>query len=152
SADPAGNSATSPATSSAAASFLVTDTTLPSIISVSESCSVTSVSVIFSIQTSQSHMTPLKTQAIQIALTGNWEKAAQLNIEILKENPEDTEALNRLAFALAALGNNKEAKEAYDRVLIIDPLNPIAQRGLKRINTSSGYKTVTPSHLISNMF
>lgn len=97
-------------------------------------------------------MTPLKTQAIQIALTGDWQKAAQLNIEILKETPEDTEALNRLAFALNALGNTKEAKEAYDRVLSIDPLNPIAQRGLKRLTTPSSYKPSVPAKLMSNMF
>lgn len=97
-------------------------------------------------------MMPLKTQAIQIALSGNWEKAAQLNIEILKTDPNDTEALNRLAFALAAMGNTKEAKEAYERVLSIDSLNPIALRGIKRLNTPNSYKADTTPHLISNMF
>ncbi|HSD98869.1 MAG TPA: tetratricopeptide repeat protein [Patescibacteria group bacterium] len=93
----------------------------------------------------------LKNQAIQIALNGNWQEAAKLNIEILKENPEDTDALNRLGFALSALGNKKEAKETYDRVLIIDPLNPIATRGLKRLSTA-GSQTNMPTKLLSNMF
>lgn len=96
-------------------------------------------------------MIPLKTQAIQIALNGNWTEAAHLNIEILKENPNDTDALNRLAFALLALGNKKEAKETYERVLAIDPLNAIAQRGLKRVSSSSS-PTIMPTHLLSNMF
>lgn len=97
-------------------------------------------------------MTSLKTQAIQIALTGNWQQAASLNIEILKENPKDTEALNRLAFALIALGNLQEAKETYERVLSIDQLNPIAMRGLKRLSTPGNHFTNVPTHLVSNMF
>jgi len=95
---------------------------------------------------------PLKQQAIEVALTGNWKEAAKLNIEILKEDPQDTESLNRLAFALIALGKNKLAKESYEKVLDVDPLNPIAQRGMKRL--SSGMKKVVnpPTQLISNMF
>lgn len=97
-------------------------------------------------------MTALKTQAIQIALTGDWNKAAELNEEILRENPKDTEALNRLAFALTALGNIKKAKETYDKVLAIDPLNPIAERGLKRLNSPGNHSAGIPTHLVSNMF
>lgn len=97
-------------------------------------------------------MNLLKNQAIQIALTGDWEKAILLNEEILRENPKDTETLNRLAFALTALGKIKEAKEVYERVVSIDPLNPIAQRGLKRLNTPGNHSAGIPSHLVSNMF
>jgi len=94
----------------------------------------------------------LKQQAIQIALLGNWKEAAKLNIEILKENPNDTESLNRLAFALIALGNSKQAKEAYEKVLAIDSLNSIAQRGLKKLSTPGNHSTIIPTHLVSNMF
>ena len=97
-------------------------------------------------------MLPLKTQAIQIALNGNWTEAAKLNIEILKENPKDIDALNRLAFALGSLGNKKEAKEAYERALLLDPLNPIASRGLKRLNASGSGQVNAPTKLLSNMF
>ena len=96
-------------------------------------------------------MLPLKTQAITISLKGDWVEAARLNVEILKENPNDTDALNRLAFALTALGNSKEAKEAYERVLSLDPLNAIAMRGLKKL-ASAGTKTVVPTRLHSDMF
>src|SRR5579872_3845755 len=96
-------------------------------------------------------MTSLKTQANQIALTGDWQQAASLNIEILRTDPKDTEALNRLAFALIALGNIKEAKETYERVLTIDPLNPIAMRGLKRLNIPGNHNVHIP-HVVSNMF
>ncbi|HXS14883.1 MAG TPA: tetratricopeptide repeat protein [Candidatus Saccharimonadales bacterium] len=97
-------------------------------------------------------MNLLKSQAIQIALTGNWEKAVELNHEVLLTEPADTETLNRLAFAYTALGKSKEAKETYEKVLLIDPLNPIAQRGIKRINTSGVQNRLIPSHLVSNMF
>ncbi len=97
-------------------------------------------------------MNLLKNQAIQIALTGDWEKAIALNEELLKENPKDTETLNRLAFALTAFGKIKEAKETYEKVLTIDPLNPIAQRGVKRLNTPGNHSAGIPSHLVSNMF
>ena len=94
---------------------------------------------------------PLKQQAINTSLSGNWTEAARLNIEILKDNPKDTEALNRLGFALSALGNVKEAKETYDRVLEIDPLNPIASRGLKKLANSTK-PTGNPIKLMSTMF
>lgn len=97
-------------------------------------------------------MTSLKTQAIQIALTGNWEKAAYLNIQILQDKPDDTEALNRLAFALTALGNIKEAQKAYEKVLQVDPLNPIAQRGLKRLDSTRSQTLPIPSRLVGTMF
>lgn len=96
---------------------------------------------------------PLKQQAIDIALSGDYRQAAKLNIQILKENPKDTESLNRLAFALSALGKIKHAKEAYERVLGLDPLNPIAQRGLKRLTSAGSKKLINPpAQLVSNMF
>ncbi|GDX62094.1 hypothetical protein LBMAG33_4040 [Candidatus Levyibacteriota bacterium] len=81
-------------------------------------------------------MSSIKNQAIETALTGNWEKAIALNQELLKDNPQDTEALNRLAFALNAKRETKEAKKIYQQVLEIDMLNKIAIRGLKRISDS----------------
>lgn len=78
-------------------------------------------------------MIPLKTQAIQTALTGNWNKAITLNQELLKENPQDIETLNRIALAYTALGNPKEAKRFYQEVLQIDNQNPIALKNLKRL-------------------
>lgn len=79
-------------------------------------------------------MTLLKNQAIQTALTGDWNTAIFLNQELLKENPEDIETLNRLAFAYIVIGKIKEAKQTYQKVLKIDYNNPIALKGLKKIN------------------
>lgn len=78
-------------------------------------------------------MTPLKTQAIQTALIGDWSSAVNLNEEILKDSPNDIDTLNRLGFAYASLGNTKDARDIYQKVLALDTQNPIALRNLKRL-------------------
>ena len=97
-------------------------------------------------------MLPLKSQAIQIALTGNWEEAIALNQEILKEEPSDIDTLNRLAFAYTALGQLKAAKETYQKVLDIDSANPIAQKNLKKLTNVSATKINVPKTISTNMF
>ena len=78
-------------------------------------------------------MTSIKLQAIQTAMTGDWKNAISLNKKLLDENPEDIDTLNRLALAYAVSGKPKEAKNTYQRVLDIDPLNPIALKNVKRL-------------------
>lgn len=75
----------------------------------------------------------IKSQAIQTALMGNWDRAVSLNLELLKENPNDIDTLNRLAFAFSVLGKIKIARDTYQKVLIIDSQNPIAKKGLRRL-------------------
>lgn len=77
---------------------------------------------------------PLKTQAIQTALTGDWENAVNFNQQLLKENPDDIETLNRLAYAMMAMGKIKKAKDIYLKVLKIDTKNPIALKNIKRLS------------------
>ncbi len=76
--------------------------------------------------------------AIQAALTGDWEKAAQVNSKILKDNPEDCEALNRLARAYFELCELEKAKVCYQKVLEIDPANSIATKNLKLLAKGNG--------------
>lgn len=79
-------------------------------------------------------MNPLLAQkAIKAALTGNWSEAKSLNQEILKENPRDIDALNRLAHAEEELGAKTAAIKTYKKVLAHDPYNKIAQRALGRL-------------------
>lgn len=78
-------------------------------------------------------MTPLKSQAVQTALLGNWKNAIVLNQELLKEDPNDIETLNRLAFAYSVVGKVKDARSVYQKVLAIDSQNPIALKNLKRL-------------------
>lgn len=96
-------------------------------------------------------MIPLKSQAIQIALTGDWEQAISLNLEILKEEPKDIDTLNRLGFAYTILGKTQNAKETFQKVLDIDPANPIALKNIKKL--SGPTQKIKPSlHIATNMF
>ncbi len=78
-------------------------------------------------------MIPLKLQAIQTALKGDWITAITLNRELLKENPNDIETLNRLALAFTVVGRIKDAKSTYQKVLLLDNQNPIALKNTKRL-------------------
>lgn len=75
----------------------------------------------------------LKNQAIQTALEGNWQNAIVINKSLIHDNPEDIDALNRLALAYTITGKLKEAKSTYQKVVNLDPLNPIALRNLKKL-------------------
>lgn len=79
-------------------------------------------------------MTALKSQAIQTALVGDWANAISINKQILEEDPDDIDTLNRLAFAYMSNSQPKEAKTIYEKVLSLDMKNPIALRNLKRLN------------------
>jgi len=82
-------------------------------------------------------MKTTSSQAIQTALTGDWQNAISLNKSLLEDNPNDVEALNRMALAYVILGKHKNAKETYQKVLEIDPLNSIAMKNLKKISVDS---------------
>lgn len=94
----------------------------------------------------------LKNQAIQTALMGNWENAVAINLEILAETPEDIDTLNRLALAYTVLGKTREAKDIYQKVFEIDPLNSIALRNLKRIKESQESSSGCISVQLNNNF
>ena len=71
--------------------------------------------------------------AIQKALNNEWQEAISLNIQIINEEPENIDALNRLGQALIKLQKFCEAKEVLYKIISIDPLNPIARRNLDKI-------------------
>lgn len=77
----------------------------------------------------------LTTQAIKAALASNWQEAIKTNLGILKEVPEDVEALNRLACAYKKSGDLALSQKTYRRVLTIDSFNPIAQKNLKLLES-----------------
>jgi tetratricopeptide (TPR) repeat protein len=74
----------------------------------------------------------LAQKAISSALKANWEEAVKLNKKILKDEPKDVDALNRLAKAHAELGEISEAKKIAQKVIKIDPFNSIAQKSLEK--------------------
>lgn len=73
----------------------------------------------------------LHQQAIEAALDSKWELALKLNKQIIKVDPQNIDALNRLAKAEMELGKGNLAKKYYSEVLKIDPYNPIALKNLK---------------------
>lgn len=84
----------------------------------------------------------LKDKAIKAMLLGDWENATSLNKALLNENPNDIDALNRLAYAFVSLGKIKDAKETYKKVLKLDILNQIAIRNIKRLSGMNIKKNV----------
>lgn len=76
-------------------------------------------------------------QAIDAALNSKWDEAVKANLFILKEEPKNTNALNRLGFAYFNKGLLPKAKKAFDKTLKIDPFNPIALKNLKKIKSFS---------------
>lgn len=101
----------------------------------------------------------IKSLAIQKAFQGDWTEAILLNKQLLKNNPNDIETLNRLALAFTVIGKIKEAKSAYQKVLALDDQNPIALKNVKRLtsfNKTGGKqkKEITPllTEDVSEMF
>lgn len=72
-------------------------------------------------------------QAIDAALDSKWEEALKLNQQIIKQNPQNVDALNRQAHAYFELGKYSSAKKYYSLALKFDPYNPIAIKNLKII-------------------
>jgi tetratricopeptide (TPR) repeat protein len=70
----------------------------------------------------------LPKKAIRLALLGKWEEAIKANKKILKNNPSDTEALNRLSKAYYETGKCKKALSLTKKVLKIDPQDQIATK------------------------
>lgn len=71
--------------------------------------------------------------AINLAMESRWEEAVAANREILAESSDDVEALNRLGKALSELGRYTDARQAFQRVLAVQPSNGIAKKNLERV-------------------
>lgn len=87
-----------------------------------------------------SETSSLHHQAIDAALDSKWEDAVRINKDIIKVDPKNIDALNRLAKAYMELGKLTLAKKSYSEVLDIDSYNPIAQKNLKILKSFKGSK------------
>ena len=72
-------------------------------------------------------------EAIGLTLEGNWERATEVNQEILQLYPDDVEALNRLGKAFLELGRYSEAREAFESAAGLAPYNTISKKNLERL-------------------
>ena len=73
-------------------------------------------------------------EAIALAMQSRWQEAIAVNQSIIELFPTDIDAYNRLGRAYMELGEFAKAKNAYNRTIELDPLNPIAQRNLQRLS------------------
>ena len=80
----------------------------------------------------------LSHQAIDAALEGKWEDAIKINTKIIREDPQNVDALNRIARAHFEFGKMNLAKKYYNLALKFDPYNPIALKNLKIISVFKG--------------
>ena len=76
----------------------------------------------------------LPKKAIDLALSGEWLEAANVNRTILLDDDDNTEALNRLAKALMELGELAESREILCKVISLAPYNKIAEKNLARVD------------------
>ncbi len=74
-------------------------------------------------------------QAVALALESKWEEAAALNRQILASFPNDVDSWNRLGKSLIELGRFRDAREAYQKSIELDPVNTIAKRNLDRLSS-----------------
>ncbi len=72
-------------------------------------------------------------QAVQCAVDARWEEAADLNRELVDAYGPDESAYNRLGKALTELGKLKDAREAYESALKLNPMNPVARKNAEKL-------------------
>ena len=72
-------------------------------------------------------------KAIDLALKGEWQRAAEVNQAILALYPDDVEAMNRLGKASMETGDYAQAREVLDGVVSRAPYNTIAKKNLARL-------------------
>lgn len=73
--------------------------------------------------------------AIDACLDCKWNEAIKLNKQIIKVDPGNVDALNRLAKSYMELGKFNLARKFYAASLECDPYNPIASKNLKIIKS-----------------
>lgn len=86
--------------------------------------------------------------AIDAALNNDWQKALDLNLKLLKDNPSDIDCLNRLGKAYLELGNTRKAIGIFKEILKLNKYDPIATKNLLRATespASKGAKIKTPA-------
>ena len=79
-------------------------------------------------------------EAIELALASRWAEAAQVNRAIVDRFGLDEDTLNRLGKSYTELGQVDDAVEAYQSTLKINPVNPIAQKNLAKLQAVRGGK------------
>jgi len=74
-------------------------------------------------------------EAIQLALDSRWAEAVAVNRRLIEQHGADEEVNNRLGKALWEMGELPEALESYRRTLELNPLNIIAQKNVRKLQS-----------------
>ncbi|MBU0777132.1 tetratricopeptide repeat protein [Patescibacteria group bacterium] len=82
----------------------------------------------------------------------NWNDALKLNKQVLKDDPKDVDALNRLARAYSELGEIIKAKNIAQKVMTIDPHNTIAAKALEKWKGLKKGKIAGPTKFSARAF
>jgi hypothetical protein len=77
-------------------------------------------------------------EAIELALQSKWAEAVQVNRGIMDRFGPDEDTLNRLGKAYTELAQLDEAMDAYKSTLKMNPVNPIAQKNLAKLQALRG--------------
>lgn len=97
-------------------------------------------------------MPKLIDQAIKAAINQDWELAIDLNQHILSQTPSDIPTLNRLAFAFSQQGDLDQAKTTYQKVLQLDPYNPIANKNAQKLSNTNINSVPKPQQVVITSF
>jgi len=84
-------------------------------------------------------------EAIELALASRWADAVQLNRSIVDRFGPDEDTMNRLGKAYTELGKLDDAIESYKATLKLNPVNPIAQKNLGKLEAMRGGQPVPAS-------
>lgn len=87
----------------------------------------------------------LNQEAIKAAVANDWNKAKELNEEILLQTPDNISALNRLGISLAVLGKKTAAMKSFQKALELDKNNLIAKNNLARLKINKDSTIINPS-------
>lgn len=89
-------------------------------------------------------LSELQKLSIKAALNKNWEKAIELNSQILEQDSLNIDAKLRLGIAYLQLEDFKNAKKFYTEVLEADPINKIALEKMKFVKEKKIQEFVVP--------
>jgi tetratricopeptide (TPR) repeat protein len=84
-------------------------------------------------------------EAIELALQSKWAEAVQVNRGIMDRFGPDEDTLNRLGKAYTELGQLDDGMDAYKSTLKLNPVNPIAQKNLAKLQGLRGGQSVPTS-------
>lgn len=77
----------------------------------------------------------LNQDAIKAAVSSDWQKAVEINLEILTHDPSHLASLNRLGIAYSMLNKKTKAMESFQKAIALDKNNPIAKNNLQRLKS-----------------